>query len=274
MTDIATEIDRVTDQADLEAIFRALGLPSGASVIVHAGLEKLGYVVNGALDVIDAIFSVIGRQGTLLVPAHSNLTDPEQWQKPPVAKHLIAKIRATMKPFDPRLTPIFRRGMIADTLLRHPAMRRSNHPSCSVVAVGAKADWFTEQHDFDDAHGPGSPFHKLYVDSGYVLLLGVGLDVCTVVHTAEVMADCPYIYECPTRVLRTDKLGGNHFVRMRRYGGTANHFEKVRPMLASRGCLTERLIDEYRFTLMNVRPALDLIVDVLKKDPLYLQNWV
>jgi aminoglycoside N3'-acetyltransferase len=62
-------------------------LVPGASVVVHAGLEKLGYVVNGALDVIDAIFSLIGRQGTLLVPANSNLTDPEQWQKPPVAKH-------------------------------------------------------------------------------------------------------------------------------------------------------------------------------------------
>ena len=85
MTDIATEIDRVTDRADLEAIFRALGLVPGSSVIVHAGLERLGYVVNGALDV-------------------SNLTDPEQWQKPTVAKHLIAEIRATMKPFDPRFS--------------------------------------------------------------------------------------------------------------------------------------------------------------------------
>src|SRR5262245_43669586 len=92
--------------------------PSAGSVICH----REARVENAPLTLSRDFFSDRSSR-TLLVPAHSNLTDPEQWQKPTVAKHLIAEIRATMKPFDPRLTPIFRRGMIADTLLRHPAMR-------------------------------------------------------------------------------------------------------------------------------------------------------
>ena len=51
--------------------------------MVHSSMSSLGYVVNGALDVIDALLEAVGPEGTLLMPAHTGqLTDPADWKDP------------------------------------------------------------------------------------------------------------------------------------------------------------------------------------------------
>ena len=71
------------------------------------------------------------------------------------------------------------------------ASRRSNHPEASVVAVGAKAEWLTEDHPLNYPYGPGSPFAKLCEADGKVLLLGTPLNTLTILHHAESLAQVP-----------------------------------------------------------------------------------
>ena len=70
---------------DLIRIFRKIGIDKGMNLIVHSSLSSLGYVVNGANDVIDALLETIGKDGTLMMPSHTgDKTDPADWKNPPL----------------------------------------------------------------------------------------------------------------------------------------------------------------------------------------------
>ena len=47
---------------------KKIGIKQGDSVLVHSSLSKIGFVEGGAQTVVDALFEVIGENGTLLFP--------------------------------------------------------------------------------------------------------------------------------------------------------------------------------------------------------------
>ena len=69
-----------------------------------------------------------------------------------------------------------------------PGAQRSAHPEASVVAVGARARWLTEDHPQDEGYGPDSPFARLVTAGGEVLMLGAPLETLTLLHHAEGIA--------------------------------------------------------------------------------------
>ncbi len=262
---------RLVRRCDATNMFRRVGLPRGASVMVHSSLRDLGYLINGAVDVIEAILEVIGPHGTLLAPAHSGgLTDPADWSNPAVPEAWWDVIRTELNPFNPDTTPVRNRGILAEALLRYPNVHRSNHPISSVAALGKKAEFFTCEHPLHAAEGVGSPYHKLYYEDGYVLLLGVGLDVCTAIHTAEFLADCSYLKETKVKVLATDSAQRQGFVKLERYPGNSTHFLKMEPELAERGLWNEFFLEHYRIACFPLRPAIELALERLAADETYL----
>ena len=258
---------RLMTRDALAGEFRRLGVRPGMAVMMHASLSGLGYLPNGPYDVIDAVLDVVGPGGTMLMPAHSGqLTDPADWQNPPVPAEWVGAIRAAMEPFDPERTPVRNRGLLAEYFLRMPGARRSCHPLNSVAAFGARADYFTANHPLDESEGIGSPCHKLYETGGHVLLLGVGLEACSALHAAEFIADVPYLAETNIKVL----VGRNEFRRLRKYPGSSEYFEKLRPTLYASGALAERTLGPYRMTLLALAPAIDAALARLEKDPDWL----
>lgn len=260
---------RLMTRSTLGEEFRRLGVRPGMAVMVHASLSGLGYLPNGPYDVIDALRDVIGPEGTVLAPTHTGqLTDPVDWRNPPVPSNWIDVIREAMEPFDPARTPVRNRGLLPEYLLRLPAVRRSSHPLNSVAAVGARADYFTATHPLDESEGRGSPCHKLYEAGGHALLLGVGLSACTALHAAEFIADVSYLYQSNMTVL----VERNEFRRLRKYPGTSEHFEKLRPILAISGALTENTLGSYRMTLLAIRPAIDAALAQMRSNPDWMRT--
>ncbi|MEY2968143.1 MAG: SPBc2 prophage-derived aminoglycoside N(3)-acetyltransferase-like protein yokD, partial [Actinomycetota bacterium] len=84
-----------------------LGVREGDVLVVHASLSELGWVAGGPQAVLDGLFTAVGETGTITMPAHSGgLSEPSNWQNPPVPESWWETIREEMSPFDVNLTPL------------------------------------------------------------------------------------------------------------------------------------------------------------------------
>ncbi len=161
--------------ADLSADFRRLGLSPGDDVLVHSSFKSLGPVEGGPSTVIQAVLDSIQPEGTALFPTHTwaLVKDEPDWA------------------FDVRSTPSAAIGIIPETARQWPAGRRSVHPTHSVVAIGPRAEWFTERHFDAGMCGLGSPYDLLCEAGGWILLLGVDQERNTSLHMPEELLRIP-----------------------------------------------------------------------------------
>jgi len=165
---------------------------AGQTVLVHSSLSKLGWVAGGAQAVVQALITVLGENGTLMMPSFTEQnTNPANWKKSPRPAEWVPIIKANMPAFDPATSPPRRMGAIADLFRTWPGVVRSNHPVGSFSARGVHAAYLTGDHQFLDEFGKTSPLARLYELDGYIMLLGVGHRNDSSLHLAEHWATWP-----------------------------------------------------------------------------------
>lgn len=86
-------------------------------------------------------------------------------------------------------------GLITDACLNRPDAVRSDHPTHSVCAIGPAATDLTQGHFEATALGINSPWYKMHMSGGYILLLGCGFESLTFIHTCERLCELPFISE-------------------------------------------------------------------------------
>ncbi|MDC1450354.1 AAC(3) family N-acetyltransferase [Candidatus Thioglobus sp.] len=257
---------RITTKNNLKELFYKLGLSHTSDVMVHSSMSTLGYVVNGAIDVIDALIEVVGN-GTILMPAHTGqLSHPENWSNPEIPKKYLEVIKKNMNIFDKALTPVRARGIIASTFLNYPEVKRSCHPLNSVSALGKNSFYYTSTHDFDEPEGVDSPIGKLYSNNGKVLLLGVGLDSCTAIHLAEYIADVDYLYYNNPSVLKGNLNDVNKFATIKKYPGTSEFFNKYINELNEKDFIKQERFGSGVSIMFEIKPVIDFFVSKLNID--------
>lgn len=174
----------------LKKAFSNIGLRNGMTVLLHSSLSSIGWVCGGAVAVILALESVLGLNGTLVMPAHSgDLSDPKAWENPPVPSSWWNIIKETMPPYDCNITPTRGIGVIPEVFRKQKGVLRSLHPQVSFTAKGKNAELITSGHNLDFGFGEHSPLKRIYDLDGYVLLLGVEHSSNTSIHLAEAMAN-------------------------------------------------------------------------------------
>ena len=153
---------------------RALGLPPGAVVVVHAAFSKVAPVEGGPSGLIAALERAVGTSGTVVMPSMSANDD---------------------EVFDPARSPCTGMGIVAETFWARPGVLRSGSPH-AFAASGPRAAAITAPHPIDVPHGLDSPVGRVHELDGYVLLLGVGHDADTTIHLAENLAGVRYRRQC------------------------------------------------------------------------------
>ena len=183
---------------ELKAQIRAMGILPADTVLVHSALRAVGPVENGADGIIDAFREVL-TEGLLLIPTHT-------WSVV-TKKQPVFDVRATV----PNI------GTLPRVAAFRPDGVRSLHPTHSVTGFGKKAAEFLSGEEFSGTPTPvGGVMHRLAAAGAKILLVGVGNDKNTFLHSVDEELDIPDRMEresYPLTVLDAD--GNCHITQFR-----------------------------------------------------------
>ncbi|WP_244301750.1 aminoglycoside N(3)-acetyltransferase [Microbispora triticiradicis] len=176
-------------RATLAEALRLLGLRRGQIVLVHASLRSVGEIAGGVATLYDALRDVLGRRGTLVVPAYTPGNSDTSKSFHRATRHMTPEekeaYREQIPAFDPETTSSIECGVLSEYVRTRRRAVRSDHPQTSFAAVGPAARGITAGHRHDNHLGERSPLRELERRGAMVLLLGVSYDRCTAFHLAE-----------------------------------------------------------------------------------------
>ncbi|TLQ46809.1 aminoglycoside N(3)-acetyltransferase [Streptomyces marianii] len=191
----------VVERDGLARQLTELGLRTGETVLVHAGLGGTGL---DAPELLDALLRTLGAEGTLVVPAftteNSDTSAAHLRRVAGMTPTQAAAFRATMPAYDPATTPSTGMGRLAECVRTTPGAMRSAHPQTSFAALGRRAGELLSRHPLTCHLGEESPLGALYRAGARVLMINVGFSVCTAFHLAEYRIGAPLRrYACVVR---------------------------------------------------------------------------
>lgn len=171
----------------LRADLSALGVQPGDGLFVHASMRSIGAVEGGAPAVIKALLSAISTDGLLGMPGFTEDAVVSDTLPRSTADRLARE--AAVPGYEPLKSPTHGMGAIAETFRTWPGTRRSAHPVVSICLNGPDVDEFLEPHQLAWATGAQTPLGHLRNRAQMkMLLVGVGWNRCTALHTAESLA--------------------------------------------------------------------------------------
>lgn len=207
----------------VEMVLGSLAVPDDVVLLVHSairGLSHQGYTAEG---LIEAMILHLGN-GTLLMPTMT-------WRT----------VTPSNPIWDEMETPSHT-GVLTEIFRTEYSTHRSLHPTHSVAGYGKHAEVLLAGHHLGTTPAPAtSPYGLMRDYPSYILLLSVGLEMCTAIHYQEEMI-APEIYVNPVTkaepyVLKTrDKHNINYLLR--RHLRLQRNFDKFIPDLIAAGMQT------------------------------------
>jgi len=229
-------------RGDIVSGLRELGVQAGDRVLVHCSMAALGRVEGGADAAIDALLEAVGAQGLVVVPTF-----------------------ACPAPFDRRTSPT-PLGAVPERLWQRPGAVRSKHPTHSVAAIGAGAQDLIRDHEkAPTAYAEGTPYYRLAMGGGKILLLGVDQDRNTTLHAAEALAGSPYLQTITATYVDDD--GSQVAIPVAAMAGPHRDFLGLDPLFRRRGIMRVGRIGQAVCRLMDGKAMIDTALEALREDP-------
>lgn len=145
------------------------GIVSGDILLVHIGFRTIN--AESPMQVIEALESVIGENGTLVMPSF------------PGGSEFFLAHNSTV--VDVRTHPSDC-GLVTETFRKLPGVIRSLSPGHCMAARGRLAVELMKDHEkCRVSAGKGSPFEKIIDHHGKIVLIGTGNDHNTTLHYVE-----------------------------------------------------------------------------------------
>lgn len=239
----------------LREAFGQAGAGEGNLVLVHSSLRKLGPVEGGADTVLDALLGVVGSAGTLVLPTHT-------WKI----------VNGGQPVFHQTLTPS-NVGVLTNVFRKRPGVIRSLHPTHSLAAIGPLAASLLEGHERDGTPcPPDGPYGRLRDWGGKVLIIGQGIDCCTLFHGCEEWSGMPWaVSERPMQLYSITAEGRVIPVSLRHHVvRTWDYYWRLEPGLIAAGAMTVTRLGDCELRCLDARAAAAWVMEQLRKVPSFL----
>jgi len=234
----------------LIADLKRIGVRKGMDLLVHCSLKRTGPVEGGPAAIIDGILEAIGPGSTMLMPTISGSVTSAQ----PVfhVEHTPSSV-----------------GYLTNLFRQRKGALRSLHPVHSAAAIGPKAEYYTQGHlEVNTPWSPESPYGKLMRNNGWILFLGVNLNVNTCFHALEIEALIPGIHtEKADTLFVIDHDGVLHEKEHHWHSRTAQFFIDMEHILFESHALVYGQIGAGISRLVDAAAMRRIILPLIKKTP-------
>ena len=243
----------------------APGIQPGDTVLMHSSYKSLGSIEGGAKGFFEAFLDLLGENGTLVLPALS-----------------YESVTVEHPHFDVKTTPSCIGYLPEYFRTQVPCVVRSLHPTHSCCARGKNADFLCGAHRLDRTPvGPHSPFARLPMVQGKILILGSHPDHNTTLHGVEETAEPEYLFDRSTPIVSTvtDSEGRTSQVTHLRHGfhfpdrDYAQCYARITGLLDETEVTTGKVLDA-DCVLMDARAVWQKGHEALVKDPLYFVDII
>jgi aminoglycoside 3-N-acetyltransferase len=235
-------------QADIEAGLRRLGLERGQIVEVHSSLSRFGDVAGGPATVVDALMSVIGPQGAIVMSAYP-VSKPLPLSEAEKSWGVLAKVQTYTESYRGPTGM----GVIADEFCRRPG---------TILGPG----WHRVCAWGRDAQKLSQGYQALLALDGWALLLGVDIERLSSMHQAEREPLPPEItqYVAPPTEIR-QRYPADYYIA---YGQTPeNAWLKIQARAESEQIIKIGQIGQATCRFFKARPVVEMYAEALRTDP-------
>jgi aminoglycoside 3-N-acetyltransferase len=244
----------VVDFNTLKSVFQKLDL-THQPVIAHASLKPLGYIQNGANDVLQALSESVK---SVVMPTFTYRTVITPEVGPPdngISYGSDEYYNREARPFTMEMPADSMMGMLPETLRNHPLATRTSHPILSFA--GIRAEQILETQTLQE---PFAPIGALAAEDGWVVLINVDHTVNTSIHYAEKLAGRKTFIRW---ALLKDRV-----VECPNFPGDSSGFNIIARYIQP---ATRRVnIAEAFIQAVPLRKLFEVVQELIKKDPLAL----
>lgn len=161
------------NKQQLQDQLESMGLKGDETILIHSSMKSIGEVDGGADTVLDAWMEYF-KDGLLLLPTHT-------WKT----------VNADNPVYNPQTTPSCV-GLLTNMFMKRDGVIRSLHPTHSMAGYGKNAAEYLAGEEYNNTPcTPGGCYDRFKDAGGKVLLVGVGHERNTYIHSVEEVLNVP-----------------------------------------------------------------------------------
>lgn len=161
------------NKQQLKGQLECMGLKGDETILIHSSMKAIGAVDGGADTVLD-VWMEYFKNGLLLLPTHT-------WKT----------VNADNPVYNPYTTPSCV-GLLTNMFMKRDGVIRSLHPTHSMSGYGKNAAEYLAGEEYNNTPcTPGGCYDRLKEVGGKVLLVGVGHERNTYIHSVEEVLNVP-----------------------------------------------------------------------------------
>ena len=240
---------------ELTEQLRAMGLHGDETILIHSSMKAIGQVEGGADAVLDA-WSEFFAEGLLLLPTHT-------WKN----------VNENNPVYDPEVTPSCV-GLLTNMFMKRQGVVRSLHPTHSMAGLGrGAAEYLSGEELCNTPCTPGGCYDRLKDCGGRILLVGVGHERNTYIHSVEEVLNVPNrLSDKPMELKIAMPDGSLRKVYVRRhYNATQPHisedFVKLNQAFLECGAAKQVKFGDADCLLCDAKRIFEVVRHVLAPDP-------